>query len=364
MTDLLTTLLSWKASILELGWSARMGFAGLTSLLIVFAVFRPFHRMMQRLKYGEVIREGKDVEKLHALHAGKKDTVTMGGVMLLVAVTVSALIWAPWNVYILSSLFVYLSFGLIGFADDYLKVTKRNKKGLDGKLKMLGQLIIAAMVFGVLMYHPVSSTHLRELWVPLSEEPLIPEMPYWMAFALLFLVLAATSNTVNLTDGADGLAIGCSISAIVAFAVIAYMAGAPLVAEGLNLAKIAGAEEISVLCSSLLGAGFAFLWFNGHPARVFMGDTGSLSLGGVIGIIAFLLNQPLILFLVGAIFVLEGLSVIIQVASFQLFRRRVFLMSPLHHHFEIAGWPESRVVIRFWIVSIISGILGVWTFTL
>ncbi|HOO93964.1 MAG TPA: phospho-N-acetylmuramoyl-pentapeptide-transferase, partial [Opitutales bacterium] len=141
-------------------------------------------------------------------------------------------------------------------------------------------------------------------------------------------------------------------------------AGAPLVAEGLNLAKIAGAEEISVLCSSLLGAGFAFLWFNGHPARVFMGDTGSLSLGGVIGIIAFLLNQPLILFLVGAIFVLEGLSVIIQVASFQLFRRRVFLMSPLHHHFEIAGWPESRVVIRFWIVSIISGILGIWTFTL
>ena len=192
----------------------------------------------------------------------------------------------------------------------------------------------------------------------------MPEMPIWMTFGLLTMVLIATSNTVNLTDGADGLAIGCSISTLLALGVIAVLVGSPFFSAELNVIHIQYAGEMAILCVALVGSGFGFLWFNGHPAKIFMGDTGSLSIGGLIGIVAFMLNQPIILFLIGGIFVIEGLSVILQVASFQLTGKRIFHISPIHHHFEVAGWPESQVVTRFWIMSSLFALAGVWLFVI
>ncbi len=337
---------------------------GITALALVFVCFKPFYNVMRRLKYGESIREGEGFEKLSKLHASKKDTVTMGGVLFLLSVIPATLIWADLNIYVLTTLGVFLSFGLIGFADDLLKVLKKNKAGVDGKMKLLLQLLVTIVTLTALLWHPSTSTQIRELWLPLVDNPFMQQMPLYMTFGLLFFVLVGTSNTVNLTDGADGLATGCSITALLAFAAIAYFAGTPLIAQDLDINLIPGAKELCILVASLVGACLAFLWFNGHPAKVFMGDTGSLSLGGSIGIVAFLLNQPFILIVIGGIFVIEGFSVILQVASFQLTGKKIFHISPLHHHFEVAGWPESQVVLRFWIMSVVFGLLGLWSFTL
>ena len=364
MLNLLHNLSELKALIMELDWTTRLGLSGLTSLIAVFVLFRPFYALMQRSKVKEVIREDANIGKLRELHASKKNTVTMGGVLMIAAIIPSTLVWAEWNIYVKCALLVMLGFGLIGFLDDYLKISKRNKRGLDGKFKLLGQLVISVIALYVLVEDKQSANHIRELWIPMTEVAFIPHMPLWMTFGLLMMVLMATSNTVNLTDGADGLAIGCSISSLLAFGVVAYLAGTPVLSEGLNLNHINGAGELSILCVSIVGAGFGFLWFNGHPAKVFMGDTGSLSLGGTIGIVAFMLNQPFILFLIGGIFVIEGLSVILQVASFQLTGKRIFLISPIHHHFEVAGWPETQVVTRFWILSVVFALIGVWTVTI
>jgi phospho-N-acetylmuramoyl-pentapeptide-transferase len=341
-------------------WGTRVGFAGLTALALVALFFRPFYALMGRLAR-EGIREASEVGRLAELHASKRNTVTMGGLLMLAAVTPACLVWGTWNIYLLSALGVTLAFGAIGMADDLLKVTKRNKKGLDGKYKLFGQLVISVITLGVLLNSPQSASHIRDLWVPMTEIPLLPGMPVWMTGAWLLLVLMATSNCVNLTDGADGLAIGCSIIALLAFGLMAYLAGIPVFSESINLNRIPGAEELSVLCSAMVGAGLGFLWVNAHPAKLFMGDTGALAIGGAIGMVAFLLNQPLILILVGGVFVLEGASVILQVAFFQTTRKRLFRMAPLHHHFELAGWPETQVVVRFWILSVIFAFTGLWT---
>jgi phospho-N-acetylmuramoyl-pentapeptide-transferase len=363
MLNALDSLRELKSLIMELEWTTRLGLSGITSLIAVFVFFRPFYALMKRSEIKEVMREDDCMGKLRDLHASKKNTITMGGVLMIMAIVPSTLIWAEWNVYIKCALLVMLGFGAIGFFDDYLKVSKKNKKGLDGKFKLLGQLAISVIALYVLLEDKQSANHIRELWIPMTEVAFMPLMPIWMTFGLLLLVLVATSNTVNLTDGADGLAIGCSISSLLAFGIVAYLASTPALNSGLNLNHISGAQEISVLCVSIVGAGFGFLWFNGHPAKVFMGDTGSLSLGGTIGIVAFMLNQPFILILIGGIFVIEGLSVILQVASFQLTGRRLFLISPIHHHFEVAGWPETQVVTRFWILSVVFALVGIWTVT-
>jgi len=364
MLELLSAFTGAKAQLMELEWSTRMGLSGITSLLLLFLLFRPFYATMVRKSMREIVREGKDAGKLGELHAAKKNTVTMGGILIIGAIVPSTLLWAEWNIYTLCALGVMIGFGFIGFLDDFLKISMRNKRGLDGKFKLLGQLVISVIALWVLLEDRQSANHIRELWIPMTEVAFMPAMPVWMTFGLLFLVLVATSNTVNLTDGADGLAIGCSISTVLAFGVVAYLAGSPLLATGLNLNQINHAQELSVLCVAMVGAGFGFLWFNGHPAKVFMGDTGSLSLGGTIGIIAFMLNQPFILFVIGGIFVIEGLSVILQVASFQLTGKRIFHISPIHHHFEVAGWPETQVVTRFWILSVVFALVGVWTITI
>ena len=361
MLNIVTSIADFKAQIMGMEWSTRLGLSGITSLILVFVLFRPFYAMMTRSKVREIVRDDADVGKLKELHASKKDTVTMGGLLIIGAILPSVLLWAEWNVYTLCALGVMLGFGLIGFLDDFLKISMRNKRGLDGKYKLLGQSVISVIALWVLLEDKQSANHIRELWVPMTEVAFMPEMPIWMTFGLIFFVLVATSNTVNLTDGADGLAIGCSISTLLAFGVVAYLAGSPLLAKGLNLNQINHAQELSLVCVAMVGAGFGFLWFNGHPAKVFMGDTGSLSLGGTIGIIAFMLNQPFILLVIGGIFVIEGLSVILQVASFQLTGKRIFHISPIHHHFEVAGWPETQVVTRFWILSVVFALVGVWS---
>ena len=364
MLEILAYVEAFKGQIMELEWSTRLGLSGITSLLLVFALFRPFYALMTRNRVREIVRDDENLGKLRELHAGKKDTVTMGGLLILAAITPSTLIWAEWNIYTLCALGVMIGFGMIGFLDDFLKISMRNKRGLDGKFKLLGQLVISVIALWVLLEDKQSANHIRELWIPMTEVAFMPMMPIWMTLGLLFLVLTATSNTVNLTDGADGLAIGCSISTVLAFGVVAYLAGSPILAKGLNLNQIAHAQELSLLCVAMVGAGFGFLWFNGHPAKVFMGDTGSLSIGGTIGIIAFMLNQPFILIVIGGIFVIEGLSVILQVASFQLTGKRIFHISPIHHHFEVAGWPETQVVTRFWILSVVFALVGVWSITI
>lgn len=364
MLNPIAEIFAGKAQLMELAWGTRLGLAGLTSLVLVFVLFRPFYSLMTRQQVREGGRDASEVGKLAELHAAKRNTVTMGGLLMLTAIVPTTLLWAEWNIYTLCALGVMLGFGVLGFIDDFLKISMRNKRGLDGKFKLLGQLVISVIALWVLLEDRQSANHIRELWIPMTEVAFMPVMPVWMTLGLLFLVLVATSNTVNLTDGADGLAIGCSISTLLAFAVVAYLAGSPTLADGFNLNAIPDAGELSILCVGMVGAGFAFLWFNGHPAKVFMGDTGSLSLGGTIGIVAFMLNQPFILLVIGGIFVIEGLSVILQVASFQLTGRRLFHISPIHHHFEVAGWPETQVVTRFWILSVVFALVGVWLVTL
>ncbi len=364
MLGLLDSLASFKVNLMELSWATRLGLSGITSLLLTFLLFRPFYNLMLGRKLKEVIRHDQNMGKLNELHASKKNTVTMGGVLIVLATAISAAFWARWDIYLLCGLTVFLGFGVIGFIDDFLKVSKRNKRGLDGKFKLLGQLVISVISLLMLLGSEQSANHVRELWIPMTEVAFMPEMPIWMTFGLLTMVLIATSNTVNLTDGADGLAIGCSISTLLALGVIAVLVGSPFFSAELNVIHIQHAGEMAILCVALVGSGFGFLWFNGHPAKIFMGDTGSLSIGGLIGIVAFMLNQPIILFLIGGIFVIEGLSVILQVASFQLTGKRIFHISPIHHHFEVAGWPESQVVTRFWIMSSLFALVGVWLFVI
>jgi len=216
----------------------------------------------------------------------------------------------------------------------------------------------------LLLSVPDSAAKMRELWVPFYKDMLISSMPIWLLAPFFFLVLAGSSNAINLTDGVDGLAIGCTVTAALAFAIMAYVAGNVIISDYLFISYIPGAGELTVVCAALLGASLAFLWYNCHPAEVFMGDTGSLALGGLIGVIAFMVHQPFTLIIVGGIFVMEAGSVILQVASFKTRGKRIFRMSPIHHHFELKGWHENKVVIRFWILSLIFAMAGLATLKL
>jgi phospho-N-acetylmuramoyl-pentapeptide-transferase len=253
----------------------------------------------------------------------------------------------------------------IGFADDYLKVTKKNTKGLSSRWKLAGQAALTIAAVGLLYFNSDTNVTMDSLWVPFMKAPLIPAMQLWFIGPFFFLVMAGSSNAINITDGVDGLAIGCTITVALVYAIFAYCAGNRLIAEYLNIAYVPGAGELAVICTALVGGGVAFLWHNAHPATIFMGDTGSLALGGIIGSIAFITQQPFTLVIVGGVFVLEAASVLIQVASYKLRnKKRVFLRSPIHHHFELLGWPESKLVIRFWILSVLFGLAGLGTLKL
>ena len=337
----------------------RAGGAVLTALLVAFLIGPGLINWLRRWqKQGQPIRA--DGPESHLLT--KKGTPTMGGFLILIGLAVSTLLWADLrDRYVWIVLLVTLSYGLIGFLDDFLKVSKKNPKGLPGKLKLLGQVGIAvAAAAGTQMMQPDALA--GGLAVPFFKHVLIQLGWGYVPFAAF--VIVGASNAVNLTDGLDGLAIVPVMIAAMVFAIISYLVGHAVFANYLQINYVAGSGELAVFCGALVGAGLGFLWFNAPPAMVFMGDTGSLALGGALGAIAVVTKHELVLAIVGGLFVLETVSVIVQVASFKLTGKRVFRMAPLHHHFEKKGWAEPTVVIRFWIIAGILALVGLSTLKL
>ena len=337
----------------------RSGGAVLTALVISFILGpRIISWLKSKQGEGQPIRE--DGPEGHLLT--KKGTPTMGGFLILIAITVSTLLWADLtNGYVWSVLIVTGGFGMVGFVDDYLKLTQRNTKGLPGRIKLVAQVAIGtAATLWVMQLSPDSmSTHLA---VPFFKSVLINLSWFFLPFAIL--VMVGSSNAVNLTDGLDGLAIVPVMIAAVCFALIAYLVGNAVFSDYLQLHFVPGSGELAVFCAALVGASLGFLWFNAPPAMVFMGDTGSLSMGGALGSIAVVTKHELVLAIIGGLFVLETVSVIVQVASFKLTGKRVFRMAPLHHHFEKKGWAEPTIVIRFWIISVVLALIGLSTLKL
>ncbi len=337
----------------------RSGGAVVTALLISFLLGPPIIRWLKRKqREGQPIRS--DGPESHLLT--KKGTPTMGGVLILFALAISTLLWADLrNGFVWVALFVTVGFGAIGFGDDYLKLTRRNSKGLPGRLKLLGQIVIGAIAAAAIMR--LSPAPLDDsLAVPFFKELMIHLGWFYLPMAVF--VMVGASNAVNLTDGLDGLAIGPIIVVAGCFALIAYLAGNSVFSTYLQINYIPGAGELAVFCGALVGAGMGFLWFNAPPAMVFMGETGSLASGGALGTISVVAKHELVLAIVGGLFVLETVSVIVQVASFKLTGRRVFRMAPLHHHFEKKGWAEPTIVIRFWIIAAILALAGLATLKL
>lgn len=339
--------------------------ASLTALLLSLALGPKMIVLLTRLKLGQPLRSKDEVHKLADLHSSKKGTPTMGGLLIILSVTISSLLWCdPTNRLYWLVLGSMIFLGFIGFADDYEKVAKKNSKGIRGWQKLAAQLLLAIFVFAYLFrYNSDYPGASNGLFIPFLKTPVVVDMGI---FAVVFfaMVIMGTSNAVNLTDGLDGLAIGCSISVAITYAIFCYVAGNARMATYLFLPLVSGAGELAVFCSALIGAGLGFLWFNCHPARVFMGDTGSLALGGVLGVIAICIHQELALIIAGGVFVLEAGSVLLQVASFKLTGKRIFAMSPLHHHFELKGWNESTVTVRFWILSIVAALMALATLKL
>ena len=338
--------------------------AAMTSFLLCLIFGNRVIRKLIALKAGQPLRSKEEVHQLAELQKGKHGTPTMGGVLLLGSVALSTILWArPDNHFVWLAFGSMIWLGMLGFIDDYLKVTKKSSAGLSGRLKLAGQFALAGVVSAYFLLNPAVQVQARELFVPFYKEPVLHNLG-WFTFLFFALVLVGTSNAVNLTDGLDGLATGCTITAAFAYAIIAYAAGNVKIASYLQIPFYPLAGELAVICMALVGAGMGFLWFNCHPARVFMGDTGSLAIGGVLGVVAICTKQELLLLVVGGIFVIEALSVILQVASFKLTGKRIFRMSPIHHHFELMGWKENTVIVRFWILSIMFAFLGLATLKL
>jgi phospho-N-acetylmuramoyl-pentapeptide-transferase len=334
----------------------RSGAACLTSLAVSFWLGPKLIRWLKRMQsQGQPIRE--DGPERHLLE--KKGTPTMGGLLIIGTMTVSTLLWVDLrNTYVWAVLFITWGYGLLGFADDYLKVTKRNHKGVSGTLKLLVQMVVGlvtAMWLVALARPPLATV----LLVPVFKDILIPLGVFFPVFAML--VMMGASNAVNLTDGLDGLAIVPTMITAAVFALIAYLVGNRIFAGYLELTYVPGVGELAVFLSALIGAGMGFLWFNAPPAAVFMGDIGSLSLGGALGAVAVATKHEIVLMIVGGLFVVETVSVIIQVFWYKRTGTRVFLMAPLHHHFEKKGWAEPTIVIRFWIISMVLALIGLAT---
>lgn len=337
----------------------RAAYAAVTSLLICFIFGDWLIRRLERMQIGETIRSDGPSH-----HNGKAGTPTMGGVLILAAIVLPTLLWADLsNRFVLLALLATVWMGVIGFLDDYLKVVKKHPKGMIGRVKLAGQIGFSILLYVCLRKFSPENVHLSATSVPFLKDVLLD----WgvLYLPLLVCVVAGTSNAVNLTDGLDGLAIGLSGLAFVGFGVVAYLTGNVVFSDYLNIIYLPGAGELAVYCATVVGAGLGFLWFNAHPARIFMGDTGSLALGGALGTVAILVKRELLLVIVGGLFLVEALSVILQVASFRWRgRKRVFRMAPLHHHFELGGWSETQVVVRFWIIGILLLLISLTTIKL
>ena len=337
----------------------RTGGAVVTALFVSFFLGPAMIRWLRsRQSAGQPIRD--DGPQSHLIT--KKGTPTMGGVLILLAIAVATLLWADLsNSYVWAALLATLGFGAVGFVDDYLKLIKRSSRGLSGKAKLVAQVIVgSAATFWIVQITgaPLSTS----LAVPFIKDLLIPLGWFFLPWAVI--VMVGTSNAVNLTDGLDGLAIMPVLIAALCFALIAYLVGNAVFSSYLQLHFVRGSGELAVFCGALVGAGLGFLWFNAPPAMVFMGDTGSLAVGAALGTISVITKHELVLAIIGGLFVLETVSVIVQVASFKLTGRRIFRMAPLHHHFEQKGWAESTIVIRFWIIATILALAGLATLKL
>jgi phospho-N-acetylmuramoyl-pentapeptide-transferase len=345
--------------------------AAVTAVFIGFIIGPRLIRYLRRLKFGQHYDDDRTGDL--ATRFDKKNTPTMGGLLIFFSVFVSSALWAAPNVWVCVSLFVYAALTGVGFRDDYLKVVRKSRDGISSREKMFWQTAVTVIALAVLLLHPKSAETIREFYVPFRKEPLwvfAGPLGLLALFGFVFLWVVGFSNAINLTDGLDGLAIGCTITVALTYAIMAYVASNVNISEYLYINFVPGAGELTVICGALVGAGMAFLWYNSHPAEVFMGDTGSLALGGLIGVIAFMVQQPLTLILVGGVFVWEAVSVIIQVGYFKLTRRRTgvgqryFLMAPIHHHFQKQGWPETKVVLRFWVLSLMCALAGLGTLKL
>ncbi len=330
----------------------RSALAALTALVIVLIFGKIIIRWLQRLKFGEQIRDlGPES------HKAKAGTPTMGGIIILGAVIASILLWGNFsNHYLVILIVATVLLGALGFADDYIKSILKNKDGVPAKMKLLVQFLVALGAAGAVYLFPSAKEHVTDLFVPFVNESLLDMGLVWVLFAMI--VITGFSNAVNLTDGLDGLAIGNMAIVTVVLAIMCYLSGHKLIAGYLRIPYIPDSAELTVFLSALIGASLGFLWFNSNPATVFMGDTGALALGGVVGIVAIMIKKEFFLVIVGGVFVIEALSVIIQVASFKLTGKRVFKMAPIHHHFELSGLPEQKVVVRMWVLGIVLAILG------
>jgi len=351
----------------------RTAFASLTALFMGMIIGPAIIRQLRDFQIGQYIRE--EGPKGHQKKAG---TPTMGGVLITIAVIVPTLLWADLsNTYIWLAIFSTIAFGAIGFADDYIKVVRKRNLGLTGRTKLVLQFLAAGFVGVALVTLTATRQYSTHLMVPFFKQ-FRPDLViesfrhyphlWWLAFIpfvlFVMLVLVGSSNAVNLTDGLDGLAIGCTVIAAGALTVLTYLSGHVVFSEYLELQKMPQVAEVTVFCGAMVGSSIGFLWYNAHPAEIFMGDVGSLALGGAIGTVAIIIKQELLLPFIGGIFVLEALSVIIQVASYKLRKKRVFKMAPLHHHFELAGWSESKIIIRFWILALIFALFALTTLKL
>jgi len=353
--------------------TVRTVYASLTAMFLAL-VFGPWLiRKLRELQIGQYIREEGPQE-----HRKKAGTPTMGGVLIVLSTAIPTLLWADLtNPFVLLSLFALLAFAAIGFVDDYAKVSKQRNLGLTGKRKFALQIFVSLIVATALLVLTTHSAYSTQLVMPFFKKfhpdlvvhSLLASPHLWSLAFLPFLIFVAVvitgaSNAVNLTDGLDGLAIGCTVIAAGALTVLTYVSSNSRWATYLDIQYIPRVGELTVFCGALVGASLGFLWYNAHPAEVFMGDVGSLSLGGTLGVIAVIIKQEILLFFVGGIFVIEALSVILQVGSFKLRGKRIFRMAPIHHHFELLGWSESKVIVRFWIAALVFALFALTTLKL
>ncbi|MGH9862853.1 MAG: phospho-N-acetylmuramoyl-pentapeptide-transferase [Candidatus Acidiferrales bacterium] len=351
--------------------TVRTALAGLTALLLMLVLGPWFIRRLKEFQIGQFVREEVPA------HHPKAGTPTMGGLLILLAIVVPSLLWTNLrNPFLWLALFALIGYGAIGFEDDYRKMMGRQSLGLRARTKFSLQVLVALVVAGVLLYYRdglFSTEILFPFFKKLRPDPVIDTLAtYWYLYPLavlpfvvfIALVLVGCSNAVNLTDGLDGLAIGCVTIAAGALTGLTYVSGHARFAEYLDLSKMPQVAELTVFCGAMTGASLGFLWYNAHPAEVFMGDVGSLALGGAIGTVAIIIKQEILLFFIGGVFVIEALSVILQVGSYKLRGVRIFKMAPLHHHFELIGWTESRIIIRFWILALVFALFALSTLKL
>ena len=336
----------------------RTGLSVITSFIIVFIIGEPLIKIYQKNQISGPIRQDGPIDHI----VKKSGTPTMGGLIIILGIFLGTFLWADLkNIYVLTVIFVSIALGLLGFIDDLLKIKQKNSRGLKSKFKLLGQIIIGLIAIYILSVH---SEHqfLNNLYFPFFKNLVFPMGFFFIPFALF--VIVGASNAVNLTDGLDGLATVPVMLVALSYTLISYVVGNTIFAEYLKIPYVENAGELSVFCGAIFGSCLGFLWYNAPPAKIFMGDTGSLSLGGSLAAVAIIVKHEIVLAIIGGLFVLETVSVIIQVLSFKLTGKRVFMMAPIHHHFEKKGWPESTIVIRFWIIAIILALIGLATLKL